>query len=143
MSSVFSQGCLLTSWFATMILLLPAGLFSPRLGCETRVSTLQRVLEVLRYACKTVIFMSGDVFEKMLSRAAQGIIIDLYTNIPAIVRKHPDVFLAGEAGCRIFLRNGPVEVEKMVRRMVEAAKIRGAMPSASGTIFHGILLRKL
>ncbi|MBO3754342.1 MAG: hypothetical protein FGF53_05640 [Candidatus Brockarchaeota archaeon] len=34
----------------------------------------------------------------MFSRAAQGIITDLYTNIPAIVRKHPDVFLAGEAG---------------------------------------------
>ncbi|MBS7612180.1 hypothetical protein KEJ27_08285 [Candidatus Bathyarchaeota archaeon] len=85
--------------------------------------------EIVRDAGKVVIFMSDgclDVFvDDIIACGAQGIITEPYTDIRAIARKYPNIFLAGEGDCRILLRNNPVEIEAMVHRMVETARIAG------------------
>lgn len=85
--------------------------------------------EIVRKAGKVVIFMSDgcvDVFvDDLIECGAQGIITEPYTNIRAIALKHPSVFLAGDGDCRILLRNNSFEIEAMVQRMVETAKIAG------------------
>ena len=85
--------------------------------------------KIVRDAGKVVIFMSDgriDAYvDEIISCGAQGIITEPYTNFRTIASKYPNIFLAGEGDCRVLLRNNPVEIEAMVRRMVETAKIAG------------------
>ncbi|NQT21485.1 MAG: hypothetical protein HQ592_17400 [Planctomycetes bacterium] len=84
---------------------------------------------ILKDAGKEVLFMvdgcidayADDVF----ACGARGIITEPYTDYKAIARKHKDCFLAGEGDNRILSRNNPDEIEAMVRRMVETAKMTG------------------
>lgn len=85
--------------------------------------------DLVKAAGKEVIFMADGCMDAyaddVMACGARGIISEPYTNYRAIARKHRDCFLAGEGDCRILLGNDPREVEAMVCRMVETAKLSG------------------
>jgi hypothetical protein len=84
---------------------------------------------MLKAAGKEAIFMvdgridayADDVF----ACGARGIITEPHTDFKAIAAKHENCFLAGEGDNRVLTRNDPEEIEAMVRRMVETAKMTG------------------
>jgi len=84
---------------------------------------------MLKAGGKEIIFMvdgcidayADDVF----ACGARGIITEPYTDFKQIARKHRDCFLAGEGDNRILTRNDADEIERMVRSMVETAKMTG------------------
>lgn len=84
---------------------------------------------MLREAGKTVIFMvDGRVnayADDVYACGARGFITEPYTVLREIRRKHPDIVLMGEGDNRILSRNDPQEIEGMVRRMVETARMGG------------------
>lgn len=84
---------------------------------------------ILKDAGKKVFFCSDgnmDAYaDDVLACGASGFITEPYTNFKEIARKHENVMLAGEGDVRILLRNKPDEIEAMVKRMVETAKMTG------------------
>jgi len=84
---------------------------------------------MLKSAGKEVIFMVDgciDAYaEDIFTCGARGIITEPYTNFKTIARKHKNCFLAGEGDNRILMRNNPNEIESMVKKMVETAKMTG------------------
>lgn len=84
---------------------------------------------IVKAAGKEVLFMSDGCMDAyvddVMACGARGVISEPYTNYRAIAHKYRDCFLAGEGDCRILLRNNPAEVEAMVYRMVETARMSG------------------
>ncbi len=81
----------------------------------------------LRDAGKRVIFMvdgNMDAYvDDIFACGASGIITEPYTDFRAIARNHENAVIAGEGDVRILMRNDPAEIESMVRRMVETARM--------------------
>jgi uroporphyrinogen-III decarboxylase len=65
----------------------------------------------------------------------RGILTEPYTDFPAIARRHPDCFLAGEGDTRILLRNDPEEIRAMVDRMLETSRMTGGYMMRIGNEF--------
>ena len=84
---------------------------------------------IVKAAGKQVIFISDgrmDAFvEDVFACGASGILGEPYTDYKAIARKHPDCFLTGEGDTRVLARNQPEEIESMVRRMIDTARMTG------------------
>jgi hypothetical protein len=84
---------------------------------------------LLKSAGKEVIFMADGCMDAyaddVFACGARGIITEPYTDFRAIAQRHKDCFLAGEGDNRLLMRNDPAEIEAMVRRMVETARITG------------------
>jgi hypothetical protein len=84
---------------------------------------------IVKAAGKEVIFMvdgcidayADDVF----ACGARGIITEPYTDFRKIARAHKDCFIAGEGDNRVLMRNGPEEIDGMVKSMVETSKMTG------------------
>jgi len=85
--------------------------------------------QILKRAGKEVIFMSDGCMDSyvddVMACGPRGIISEPYTDYRAIARRYQDCFVAGEGDCRILFRNDPEEIEAMVHRMVETAKMTG------------------
>lgn len=54
---------------------------------------------------------------------APGIVTEPYTDFRALARRYPDGVLAGEGDNRVLTRNDPDEIEAMVERMRETARM--------------------
>jgi hypothetical protein len=84
---------------------------------------------IVKAAGKRVIFMSDGCMDAyaddVMACGASGVISEPYTDYRRIARKHENCFVAGEGDNRILTRNDPDEIEDMVRRMVETAKMTG------------------
>jgi len=84
---------------------------------------------LLKAAGKEVIFMADGCMDAyaddVFACGARGIITEPHTDFKTIARKHENCFLAGEGDNRILMRNNPEEIEAMVVRMVETAKMTG------------------
>ncbi|MCW5941403.1 MAG: hypothetical protein KIS66_04180 [Fimbriimonadaceae bacterium] len=84
---------------------------------------------ILRAAGKRVVFMSDgnmDAFaDDVFACGASGIVTEPYTDFRALARRHPDCVLAGEGDNRVLTRNDPAEIEAMVERMLETARMTG------------------
>ncbi len=84
---------------------------------------------IVKAAGKQVLFMADGCMDAyaddVFACGARGIITEPYTDFRAIARKHRDCFLVGEGDNRILSRNDPAEIEDMVRRMVETARMTG------------------
>jgi len=84
---------------------------------------------MLRAAGKEVLFMVDGCIDAyaddIFACGARGIITEPFTDFRTIARKHEDCFLAGEGDNRVLTRNDPAEIDAMVRRMVETAKLTG------------------
>jgi len=84
---------------------------------------------LLKAAGKRVIFMVDgcvDAYaDDVMACGACGIISEPYTNYRALARKYPNCFVAGEGDNRVLTRNDPDEIDAMVRRMVETARMTG------------------
>lgn len=84
---------------------------------------------ILRAAGKEVLFMADgrmDAYaDDVFACGARGIISEPYTDYRTIARRHENCFLAGEGDNRVLSRNRPDEIESMVRRMVETARMTG------------------
>jgi hypothetical protein len=63
--------------------------------------------------------------DDVMACGASGIISEPYTDYKAIARRHKDCFAAGEGDNRVLARNDPAEIEAMVRRMVDTARLTG------------------
>ena len=78
---------------------------------------------------RRVIFMSDGnidaVADDVKACGADGFVSEPMTDWKAIARKYPTAPIAGEGDNRILMRNVRDEIEAMVRRMVETAKISG------------------
>ena len=68
----------------------------------------------------------ADAFvDDVMACVARGIISEPYTDYKAIARKYRNCFIAGEGDNRVLMRNDPREIDAMVRRMVETARMSG------------------
>jgi hypothetical protein len=84
---------------------------------------------MLKAAGREVIFMTDGCIDAyaddIFACGARGIITEPYADFKAIARKHENCFLAGEGDNRVLTRNDAEEIEAMVRRMDETAKMTG------------------
>jgi len=86
---------------------------------------------LLKAAGKEVLFMVDGCIDRyaddVIACGARGIISEPYTDYKAIARRHEgrNLFLAGEGDNRILTRNDPAEIDDMVRRMVDTARMTG------------------
>lgn len=84
---------------------------------------------ILRAAGKRVVFVADgrlDAFvEDVIACGAQGIVTEPHTDIRAIARKHPRLYVAGEGDNRVLLRNDPGQIRAMVERMTETGRMSG------------------
>jgi len=84
---------------------------------------------MLHAAGKRVIFMSDgnidQVADDIAACGADGFVSEPFADWKAIAGKYPDKVVAGEGDNRILMRNDRVEIEAMVRSMVDTAKICG------------------
>jgi DNA-binding NarL/FixJ family response regulator len=91
---------------------------------------------IVKNAGKEVIFMSDgnlDVYvDDVITCGARGIITEPYTNFKRIVKKHKDVFVAGEGDNRIISTNDYNAIKNMVLNMVETAKETGGYAMSIG-----------
>jgi hypothetical protein len=80
-------------------------------------------------AGKTVIFMAdgcvNDMIDDCIACGAKGLISEPVTDYRGIVRRHPDIFVAGEGDNRILSSGDKGAIKKMVLQMVETAKMSG------------------
>jgi len=78
---------------------------------------------------KRVIFMSDGnidlVADDVAACGADGFVSEPFTDWKAVARKHPDKCVCGEGDNRILSTKDPIAIEKMVRSMVETAKMAG------------------
>jgi hypothetical protein len=84
---------------------------------------------IVKAAGKEVIFISDGCMDRFVDDVfaigARGLLGEPYNDYPAIARRHPGCFLAGEGDTRVLARNQPAEIEAMVRRMVATAQLTG------------------
>lgn len=84
---------------------------------------------ILRNAGKEVLFMTDGradpMVDDVMACGARGIITEPYTDFKAIARRYEDPFLAGEGDNRVLMGGDPVAIERMVRSMVETARMTG------------------
>ena len=84
---------------------------------------------ILRASGKRVIFFADGCMDRyaddVLACGASGIVTEPYTDFRAIARRHKDPVLAGEGDNRVLMRGDRAEIEAMVDRMVETAKLSG------------------
>ena len=84
---------------------------------------------MLKAAGKEVLFMADgcmDAFaDDVMACGARGIISEPFTDYKAIARRYENCFIAGEGDNRVLMRNDPVEIEAMVRSMVETGRMSG------------------
>ena len=84
---------------------------------------------MLKAAGKQVIFMVDGCIDEyaddIFACGARGIISEPYTDYKAIARKHKDCFVAGEGDNRVLDTADPARIERMVRSMLETAKMTG------------------
>ncbi len=102
---------------------------SPKWMHKYIFSRYEEFWDIVKAAGKEVIFISDGCMDAFIDDifvcGARGLLGEPYTNYKAIARKHQDCFLTGEGDTRILSRNNPAEIEAMVRRMVETARMTG------------------
>ena len=98
----------------------------------------EEFFSILRAGGKRVIFLSDGCMDAcaddVFACGAQGLLTEPYTHFKPIARKYSQYFLAGEGDNRILMRNDPVEIEAMVRSMVETAQICGGYVMTIGNL---------
>lgn len=84
---------------------------------------------ILRAAGKEVLFMTDGcadpIADDVMACGARGIITEPYTDFKTIARRHENCFLAGEGDNRVLMTDDPAAIERMVRAMVETARMTG------------------
>ncbi len=84
---------------------------------------------ILRAAGKRIIFMADGCMDAhvddVFACGATGIVTEPYTDFRTIARRYPDCIMAGEGDNRVLYGNRPKDIEAMVHRMVETARMCG------------------
>lgn len=84
---------------------------------------------MLRAAGKEVLFMTDGradpAVADIMACGARGIITEPYTDFKAIARRYENCFLAGEGDNRVLMGDDATAIERMVRSMVQTARMTG------------------